>query len=167
VQLKFSTEPIDLTRLPSLPIFKMYPLYAVESRRDGRSRYFLRMGFFADPITAREIAAQVRASFSAAAIVPVGEHEVMCAREAGLGIAIPCLVQERIDPAGQPNGVPAATRSQHPGDTVRRTPRGGETLEQTLKQLAERELWTDPDTLSETGVRHLKVEIEGRTRGRS
>jgi hypothetical protein len=163
VQLQWSSEPIDLGRLPSLPIFKVYPLYAVESRRDGRSRYFLRMGFFADPITAREIAAQVRATFAAAAIVPVGEHEVLCAREAGVGISIPCLVQERIDPAAESGGArpPAEPKPRS------RASRGGETLEQTLKQLAERELWTDPDSLSETGVRHLKVEVQERTRGRS
>jgi hypothetical protein len=38
--------------------------------------------------------------------------------------------------------------------------RGGKTLEQTLKQLAERERWTDPDSLSDSGVRHLKVEVQ-------
>ena len=37
-------------------------------------------------------------------------------------------------------------------------------LEQTLAQLAEREKWNDPDVLSDTGVRHLKVEIEELTR---
>jgi hypothetical protein len=168
VQLQFASEPIDLNRVPSLPIFKTYPLYAVESRREGRSRYFLRMGFFGDPITAREVAAQVRTHFAAAAIVPVGEHEVMCAREAGVGIAIPCLVQERVDPAAEPDGSRAPKSGSQPSSAAARRPaRGGESLEQTLKQLAERELWTDPDTLSETGVRHLKVEVQERTRGRS
>ena len=37
----------------------------------------------------------------------------------------------------------------------------------SLKQLAERETWTDPDSLSESGVRHLKVEVQERTSGRS
>jgi hypothetical protein len=38
-------------------------------------------------------------------------------------------------------------------------------LEQTLAQLAEREMWSDPDMLSDTGVRHLKVEVEKLTPG--
>jgi hypothetical protein len=41
------------------------------------------------------------------------------------------------------------------------------TLAQTLRQLAEREMWTDPDSLSESGVRHLRVEVQERTSGRS
>ena len=38
-----------------------------------------------------------------------------------------------------------------------------ETLEETLEQLAAREMWTDDDSLSDTGVRHLKVEFQKRT----
>ena len=38
-----------------------------ETCRDGRSRYFLRLGFFADPVSAKQVAAQVRAHFASAA----------------------------------------------------------------------------------------------------
>jgi hypothetical protein len=160
IQLQWSAEPIDLSHLPPLAVFKAYTLYAIESRREGRSRYFLRMGFFGDPVSAKQVAAQVRSNFSSAAVVPVTEQEVTRAREAsGGGSSIPHLVQERVAPA-----VP--TEPDPSGVVPRRAPRR-ETLEQTLKRLAERELWTDPDSLSESGVRHLKVEVQTNTSGRS
>lgn len=169
VQLHWSAEPIDLSRVPSLAIFKAYTLYAIESRRGGRSRYFLRMGFFADPISAKQVAAQVRSNFASAAVVPVDEQEITRAREAGIGAStIPCLVQQRVDPARDSNSTPpAATVSEPLSGVSRRASRGAETLEQTLAQLAERELWTDPDSLSESGVRHLRVEVQEQTPGRA
>jgi hypothetical protein len=102
-------------------------------------------------------------------------------------------VQQRIDPAldsdrARPNPAssgPAATRpapaqtvktsssTSTPGSTAsskgtkNRAPgasRGRtETLEETLELLAAREIWTDDDSLSETSVRHLKVEFQKRT----
>jgi hypothetical protein len=161
VQLHWSAEPIDLTRVPTLAIFKAHTLYALESRREGRSRYFLRMGFFGDPVSAKQVAAQLRSNFASAAVVPVDEQEVTRAREAGAGASsIPSLVQQRVDPAR------SAPESKPSSDKPRRVPRGPETLMQTLKRLAEREVWSDPDTLSESGVRHLKVEVQ-HTSGRS
>jgi hypothetical protein len=161
VQLHFSAEPIDLSRVPSLAIFKAYTLYAVESRREGRSRYFLRMGFFGDPISAKQVAVQVRSNFASAAVVPVGEQEVTRAREAAVGTSsIPCLVQQRVDRALESNSTPLS-------DIPRRISRNAETLEQTLAKLAERERWTDPDSLSESGVRHLRVEVQEHTPGGS
>jgi hypothetical protein len=68
VQLHWSAQPIDLSRVPSLAIFKGYTLYATESRREGRSRYFLRLGFFGDPISAKQVAFQVRSNFPSAAV---------------------------------------------------------------------------------------------------
>jgi hypothetical protein len=170
VQLQWSAEPIDLSRIPSLAIFKAYTLYEIESHRAGRCRYFLRMGFFADPISAKQVALQVRANFVSAAVVPIEEHEVTWAREASTGgSSIPCLVQQRAGPGLDSNSTPpSATKAQPSNDVPRRMSRGGKTLEQTLKQLAEREMWTDPDSLSDSGVRHLKVEVqEYYTTGRS
>jgi hypothetical protein len=162
VQLQWSAEPIDLSRVPALAIFKTYTLYEIESHRAGRCRYFLRMGFFADPISAKQVALQVRANFVSAAVVPIEEREVTWAREASTGgSSIPCLVQRRADPAlDSVSAPPAATKAQPSSDGPRRISRGGKTLEQTLKQLAERERWTDPDSLSDSGVRHLKVEVQ-------
>lgn len=156
VQLHWAPQPIDLSRVPALPIFKAHRLYATESHREGRSRYFLRLGFFADPVSAREVAAQVRANFASAAVVPVAEDEVTRAREARTdGAAIPYLAQQRIEP--KPEAVPVWQATQKPTGNARRGP---VTLQETLEQLAARELWTDPDSLSESGVRHLKVEVQ-------
>ena len=156
VQLQWSAEPIDLSRVPALAVFKTYTLYEIESHRAGRCRYFLRMGFFADPISAKQVALQVRANFVSAAVVPVEQQEVSWAREASTGgSSIPCLVQQQGGPA-----LDTAASAAKAQPAPRRISRGGKTLAQTLKQLAEREMWTDPDSLSDSGVRHLKVEVQ-------
>jgi hypothetical protein len=169
VQLHWSAEPIDLSRVPSLAIFKAHTLYGIESRREGRSRYFLRMGFFGDPISAKQVAVQVRSNFASAAVVPVSEEEVTRAREAGMGTSsIPTLVQQRVERALDANSTPRSATESVPSSAMpRRVSRGPMTLAQTLRQLAEREMWTDPDSLSESGVRHLRVEVQGHTSGRS
>ena len=168
VQLHWSAQPFDLSRVPSLAIFKAYTLYATESCREGRSRYFLRLGFFADPISAKQVAVQVRSSFASAAVVPVVEQEVTRAREAGVGTsAIPHLVEQRVDREIDYNGTPGSpTQSKPLSDAPRRVARGAETIEQTLEPLTERGMWTDPDSLSETGVRHLRVEVQESSTGR-
>jgi hypothetical protein len=169
VQLHWSAQPIDLSRVPSLAVFKAYTLYATESRRGGRSRYFLRLGFFGDPISAKQVAVQVRSNFASAAVVPVAEQEVTRAREAGTGTSsIPYLVQQQVEPAFDSNTTPGSpTESQPSRDVPRRASRRAETLEQTLRRLAAREKLTDPDSLSESGVRHLRVEVQEHTPGRS
>jgi hypothetical protein len=169
VQLQWSAEPIDLSRVPALAIFKAYTLYATESCREGRSRYFLRLGFFGDPIAAKQVAVQVRSDFTSAAVVPVAEQEIARAREATTdSSSIPYLAQKRIDSALEFNGTPLSPTELKPlSDSARRASRSAETLEQTLQQLAQRETWTDPDSLSESGVRHLKIEVQERTSGRS
>lgn len=164
VQLQWSVRQIDPGRVPELAIFEAYALYTVESRRSSRSCFFLRLGFFGDPISAKQVAAHVRSSFASAAVVPVLEEEMTRAREACLETSsIPCLVQQRRDEA-LGFGTPVwAIPPKPPGREERRSAsKGAETLEQTLAQLAEREIWNDPDLLSDTGVRHLKVEIEER-----
>ena len=158
VQLQWSAQPIDLDRVPSLPTFKAHTLYATESRRDGRSRYFLRLGFFADPIDAKQAAAEVRSNFAAAAVVPVSDEEVMRAREAGKdSSSIPSLVTQEASRAPDSN---LPTLSEPVSDTRRRVSGEDRMLELELKRLARRELWTNPDLLSDSGVRHLKVRIE-------
>ncbi|HJS91707.1 MAG TPA: hypothetical protein VJ738_17195 [Steroidobacteraceae bacterium] len=154
VQLHWSSRPIDLDRVPTLPMLRAYTLYAVESRRASRSCFFLRLGFFEDPVSAKQVAAELRSSFASAAVVPVLDEEIARAREACTDTSpIPCLVQHRLDPA-LATGAPDGGATSKPG---------AETIEQTLARLAQRELWSDPDFLSDTGVRHLKVEVEERT----
>jgi hypothetical protein len=169
VQLQWSAEPINLSRLPSLPVFRAHTLYATENHREGRSRYFLRLGFFQDPISAKQVAVQVRSAFASAAVVPVTEQEVVGARAAGTdSSSIPSLAQKRVEPAVASDGTRLArTPSQPSGGLPRPASRRTETLEQTLERLARREAWTDPDSLSESGVRHLRIEVQERSSGRS
>ena len=169
VQLQWSAEPIEPSRVPSLAIFKGHTLYAVESRREGRSRYFLRVGFFEDPVSAKQVATQVRSNFASAAVVPVEEREVARARAAGTGSSsIPCLVQQRVDPVVTSNSeATSATAAKPPRDMAPPLSRRPKTLMQALRQLAAKEMWTDPDSLSESGVRHLKVEVNERMSRRS
>jgi hypothetical protein len=168
VQLHWSAQPIDLSRVPPLALFKAYTLYATERHRQGRSCHFLRLGFFADPISAKQVAVQVRSVFASAAVVPIVEQEVTRASEAGTDTsAIPYLVEQRVDPGIDSNGTPGSpTQSKPLSGASRRVSRGAETLEQTREPLAEREMWTDPDSLSETGVRHLRVEVQEHPSGR-
>ena len=168
VQLHWSAQPIDLSRVPSPAIFKGHTLYATESRREGRSRYFLRLGFFGDPISAKQVAFQVRSNFASAAVVPVAEQEVTRAREAGTGTSIPYLEQPGGDRGPDSNGAAASPPEPKPSSAVsHRASRSGETLAQTLRRLAAREMWNAPDSLNESGVRHLRIEVQKRTaRGR-
>lgn len=173
VQLQWSVRQIDPSRIPALEVFKAYSLYTVESRRESRSCFFLRLGFFADPISAKQVAAHVRSSFASAAVVPVLDEEMTHAREACAETSsIPCLVQQRREEMLGLGDTPAWATVLKTKRSERSPSAGAETLEQTLAQLAEREMWNDPDLLSDTGVRHLKVEIEergsgGRSRARS
>jgi hypothetical protein len=166
VQLHWSAQPIDLSRVPSLPILKAYTLYAVESRRANRSCFFLRLGFFGDPVSAKQVALHLRSSFASAAVIPVLEEETTCARGACMETSlIPCLLQQRNEQTPE-SGVSAGSAGPQPQTRRRSSSEGAETLEQTLAKLAERELWNDPDWLSDTGVRHLKVEVQKRASGR-
>jgi hypothetical protein len=51
-------------------------------------------------------------------------------------------------------------------DAPRRVARGAKAVEQTRAPRAESEMWTDPDSLSESGVRHLRVEVQEHSTGR-
>jgi len=164
VQLHYSAQPLDPQRVPALPVFKGYTLYSTETRREGRSRYFLRLGFFGDPVSARQFAAQVRLNFASAAVVPVAEQEVMRAREACMhSSSIPCLTEQRVEGAHDAHAAPEAKSAAYVPRRVSRV----ETLEQTLRRLAAREKWTAPDSLSESGVRHLKIDFQEHRGNRS
>ncbi|HQW09434.1 MAG TPA: hypothetical protein PLK05_09680 [Steroidobacteraceae bacterium] len=75
VQLAWSVTPIDVTAVPPLAIFSAYTLYTVESSREGRRWYGLRLGFFSDALSAKQVAYYVRSDFSAVAVVPVTSVE--------------------------------------------------------------------------------------------
>lgn len=61
IQLRWSAEPI-------------------ESHREGRSWFSLRLGFFSEALSARQVAHYVRSSFEAVAVVPVAEQERLHAK---------------------------------------------------------------------------------------
>lgn len=77
VQLAWSVQSIELDKVPPLAIFSAYTLYTVEGSREGRRWYGLRLGFFSDAISAKQVAAYVRSEFASVAVVPVtaGERE--------------------------------------------------------------------------------------------
>lgn len=160
VQLYWSTRPIEPEAIPALEIIKAYTLYAVESRRANRSCFFLRLGFFGDPVSAKQVAFHVRSSFGSAAVVPVLDEEIVRARE-WMDTSMPCFVQQHLAQPLDFGGIDWSEVSR-PESGRRRSV----SLEETLSQLAEREMWNDPDLTSDTGVRHLKVEVEKRTSGR-
>lgn len=160
VQLDWADRPINPGRIPSVPLFKTHTLYETESRREDRCRYFLRLGFFADAATAKEAAFSVRSKFASAVVVPVTEQEIARAHEAatdGLGFArVHLPLEHSLERSGA--GSPAPIRKS-PSNGSRKSPRKSETLEQTLETLAARETWNDSESLNDTGVRHLKVEV--------
>ncbi len=102
VQLSWSVTPIDLGRVPSLAIFNAYTLYKIEGNREGRKWYGLRLGFFSDAVSAKQVAHYVRSEFAQVAVVPVGISEREQAKQIG-AIALPAA----------PAAVRAATDSEH------------------------------------------------------
>jgi hypothetical protein len=75
VQLKWSVLQIDMASVPPLAIFGAYTLYSVEGSREGRRWYGLRLGFFSDADSAKQVAQYVRSEFTAVAVVPVTAKE--------------------------------------------------------------------------------------------
>jgi hypothetical protein len=75
VQLMWAVQPIDMALVPQLAIFSAYSLYAAEGNRDGRRWYGLRLGFFTDAGSAKQVAQYVRADFATVSVVPVTVRE--------------------------------------------------------------------------------------------
>ena len=75
VQLQWSVQQVELDKVPPLAIFSAYTLYTVEGSRDGRKWFGLRLGFFSDAISAKQVAHYVRSEFTAVAVVPVSAQE--------------------------------------------------------------------------------------------
>jgi len=75
VQLQWSEQPIELGKVPSISIFRAYTLYMTEGLSEGRPGNYLRLGFFNDALSAKQVAYFVRSSFPAVAVVPVMEPE--------------------------------------------------------------------------------------------
>jgi hypothetical protein len=76
VQLIWSHEPIDVAKIPILAIYTGYLLYAVETEPGPRRFYGVRLGFYADALSARLVAHYVRSDFSGVSVVPVSGREM-------------------------------------------------------------------------------------------
>jgi len=87
VQLNWSVQPIDVTKVPPLAIFSAYTLYTVEGSREGRRWYGLRLGFFTDANSAKQVAYYVRSEFTSVAVVPVSPQERNRASDADRKVA--------------------------------------------------------------------------------
>lgn len=96
VQLQWSVEQINLARVPSLAIFGAYTLYTVEGSREGRRWFGLRLGFFSDANSAKQVAQYVRSEFSSVAVVPVSLKERDGASGAAGGVPAPNRPTERL-----------------------------------------------------------------------
>jgi hypothetical protein len=71
VQLDWSVSAFDMAKVPPLAIFNAYTLYTTEANRDGRTWYGLRLGFFSDAVSAKQVAYYVRSDFKTVSVVPV------------------------------------------------------------------------------------------------
>ncbi|HWZ63344.1 MAG TPA: hypothetical protein VNX02_10010 [Steroidobacteraceae bacterium] len=129
VQLQWSVQPVELEKVPPLAIFGAYTLYTVEGSREGRHWYGLRLGFFSDAISAKQVAYYVRSEFGSVAVVPVSPAERTRATEAdkkAARLAVPEAPRRTevdefklIDMKDEPLNLPAAARLKAPGATVR------------------------------------------------
>jgi hypothetical protein len=98
VQLQWSVQPVELERVPPLAIFSAYTLYTVEGSRDGRRWYGLRLGFFSDAISAKQVAYYVRSEFSSVAVVPVSPQEKSRATDQDAAASLAAPAPARSDP---------------------------------------------------------------------
>jgi hypothetical protein len=154
----------------------------------------LRLGFFKDPLSARQVALYARSDFSAAAVVPVSDREcdkasaVATAAQAAPAVPVkvpaanssndeivltPDSAPERSKPApAQPARASTLAKAGAHQSAAGKRPnakrRVDKTAEQLLEELGADELTIQPgapnDELSESGVRHLSVSV---VKGRS
>lgn len=169
VQLQWSEQLIDLNRAPSMGAIEPHTLYAVESLRDGRRpRYFLRMGFFANPYAAKQAAVQVRSSYPHAAVVPVTDQEITQARDADRSAsAVPLIAEQRVDrgsDSDETRAIPTQTESSRsrPGGVSQ----GPVAVKADSVPTIKRDIWSETDSLNNTGVRHLRIEMKEQSSGR-
>ena len=194
VQLQWSVQPVELGKVPPLAIFSAYTLYTVEGSREGRKWYGLRLGFFSDAISAKQVAYYVRSEFASVAVVPVSPAEKSRASDEETKTATGAFQRKHMEqkteefklfedeksvanepPAPKAAEAPKAaaassrapTRKNKPLGRVRaKDQRSSKTLEETLEILGASELEIDNgsgETLNDTGVRHLRVEVQKNT----
>jgi hypothetical protein len=201
VQLQWAVQPVELSKVPPLAIFSAYTLYTVEGSRDGRKWFGLRLGFFSDAISAKQVAYYVRSEFNSVAVVPVSPQERTRASDVDKKTDLAFPKKTRPEPVDEfklidsddqqvqaavarprpaptkpaapartaPPAAAAARRPQPKANTGRvraREARTPQTLEETLEILGAGELEMDNgngETMNESGVRHLRVEVQKNT----
>jgi hypothetical protein len=172
VQLLWSATDIDLASVPSLSIFRAYTLYKLTTTREGRTWHGLRLGFFKDALSAKQVAYYVRSHFVSVAVVPVTAPEQTKSAECRVDPStLSDDFQRAIDAAldadrsrqKSPDPVamraPAAPAEKRPAARTPAPKAPKDSLEQTLEMLASSEMLNDEETHTETGVRHLKFEV--------
>jgi hypothetical protein len=167
VQLQWSVQPVELSKVPPLAIFSAYTLYTVEGSRDGRKWYGLRLGFFTDAISAKQVAYYVRSEFASVAVVPVSPQEKSRASDSEKKADLAFPKKSRTEPvdefklidsdderpavpsrpvaAAQTPGKPALTKAAGPAKTTPPSGRRGS----RANRVRAREART-PQTLEET-----------------
>jgi hypothetical protein len=162
VQLQWSTQSIELDTAPRHPIFSSYTLYTTQARLDGREWFCLRLGFFSDAISAKQVAQYLFSDFPSVAVVPVNPAEYARALETGRrstgAVRSAQTSQERnrkVEAVQANRG--AGARAAVPVARSREKRRAG-SLEETLETLrtSEFDMYGDDESNS-TGVRHLQV----------
>ena len=193
LQLVWSVQPIAMTDIPQLAIFSAYTLYGAEGNRDGRRWYGLRLGFFTDATSAKQVAHYVRSEFASVSVVPVTLRErerATTAAQAAAATRVPVAIKPDNsgsfklieDKAAAPPAATAAGKAQGKTPTGKRVKTrppaakksaGGKSkreisLEETLEILGASELQIDNgrgELLNESGVRHLRLEADKTPRG--
>ena len=110
VQLDWAVTPFDMAKVPPLAIFNAYTLYTTEANREGRTWYGLRLGFFSDAVSAKQVAYYVRSDFKSVSVVPVTTIEKERATDlnaARSGIYKAANIKE--GPAPTPQSISAST----------------------------------------------------------
>lgn len=80
IQLEWARERIRPAQLPPLALFDAYTLYTVTCARAGVRFYGVRLGFFTNVISVRQVAAYVRSDFPLLAVLPISDREYQYAR---------------------------------------------------------------------------------------
>ena len=143
VQLMWSVQAIAMAQVPQLAIFSAYTLYGAEGNRDGRRWYGLRLGFFTDAVSAKQVAHYVRADFSTVSVVPVTMREREQARLAAARASSPG--KPALSAAGAA-GAAGATGAGKPSGGSERA--GGAAGAGTLPKASEFALIDDKESLT-------------------
>ena len=176
VQLQWSVQPVELTKVPPLAIFSAYTLYTVEGSRDGRKWYGLRLGFFSDAISAKQVAYYVRSEFTSVAVVPVSPQERGRATDVEKKADLPFPKKSRQEPVDEfklidsdehsvangrprPAAKPAATKPAAPAkSTPPRPARGPQANSGRVRAREARSPQTLEETLEILGAGELEMD---------